>query len=270
MGHTAELWALAVSADGSLIDSAGSDRMVRVYKQTDQQLFLEEERELALDAQAEKNALQQNEQAVGNVDGANLVAPAESAIVGRVNAGEDSIKAAERLLEGIQLAQTEKARLLATPDAEPNPLLFGRTPDGHVFHLLEEIPAAHMETALLQLTFTEAIEALKVFNQLLATSFALSNSKISQLTAREGRLDHKVAQSSFSSRIELLTNCAIFLLHTHSAQLQSSGSPELGRLLTELRDRIRSSLGQLKHQVGINLATAKYLHRKKEEEKSTF
>ncbi len=44
-GHHEEVWALTVANKGHFVVSAGNDRSLRLWVQTDQQVFLDEERE---------------------------------------------------------------------------------------------------------------------------------------------------------------------------------------------------------------------------------
>ena len=48
-GHHGEIWAIAVSRTGEFLVSASHDKSIRVWRQTDEQIFLEEEREKELE-----------------------------------------------------------------------------------------------------------------------------------------------------------------------------------------------------------------------------
>ena len=52
-GHQAEVWGLAMASDGSYLASCGHDRSIRTWERTDDQVFLDEEREKALDSMFE-------------------------------------------------------------------------------------------------------------------------------------------------------------------------------------------------------------------------
>lgn len=49
-GHHAAVWAISVSSDGAFVVSSSQDRSIRFWRRTDEQLFLEEERERALES----------------------------------------------------------------------------------------------------------------------------------------------------------------------------------------------------------------------------
>jgi U3 small nucleolar RNA-associated protein 12 len=104
--HTAEVWSLSVNAQGTGVLSAGNDKCVRVWSQSDQQLFLEEERETRLEALYDQGA-QTEVKAMGAMAGGAMVAPAESALVARSQANEQSLQAGERLIEALDLADAD-------------------------------------------------------------------------------------------------------------------------------------------------------------------
>ena len=52
-GHNGPVWGIAVSSNGSFLVTGGQDRSIRVWERTDEQLFLEEERERALESMFE-------------------------------------------------------------------------------------------------------------------------------------------------------------------------------------------------------------------------
>jgi U3 small nucleolar RNA-associated protein 12 len=53
--HKSEVWALAVAPSGAFLVSGGHDRSLRVWRRTEEQVFLEEEREKEFDAVVEKD-----------------------------------------------------------------------------------------------------------------------------------------------------------------------------------------------------------------------
>jgi U3 small nucleolar RNA-associated protein 12 len=53
--HKSEVWALAVAPSGAFLVSGGHDRSLRIWRRTEEQVFLEEEREKEFDAVVEKD-----------------------------------------------------------------------------------------------------------------------------------------------------------------------------------------------------------------------
>eukprot|EP01050_Picozoa_sp_SAG11_P004152 SAG11_NODE_258_length_11542_cov_35.970899_9_plen_114_part_00 len=48
-GHHSEIWGLAISSGGTFLCSGSHDKSIRIWDQTDEQVFLEEEREKELE-----------------------------------------------------------------------------------------------------------------------------------------------------------------------------------------------------------------------------
>lgn len=86
--------------------TSGNDKSIRIYRQTDQQLFLEEERETSLEAVYDEGATTEAK-AMGEMTGSGLVSASESALVARTKANQESLKSGERLMEAIDMADAE-------------------------------------------------------------------------------------------------------------------------------------------------------------------
>lgn len=41
-GHNGDVWSVACDADGALLASGGADRCIRLWKRSDEQMFIEE------------------------------------------------------------------------------------------------------------------------------------------------------------------------------------------------------------------------------------
>ena len=93
-GHHAPVWGLALSSDGAFVVSSSQDRSIRFWRRTDEQLFLEEERERAMEGMFETD------------DRRSRNDTSESASAGKQTA--ETIRATERLLEALELAETEQ------------------------------------------------------------------------------------------------------------------------------------------------------------------
>jgi U3 small nucleolar RNA-associated protein 12 len=133
--HQAEVWALAVSGLGDMVVtgscnfpstfefkyitncfllrfSAGNDRSIRIWQQTDEQVFVDEERENALEAMFEQGLEKEanaGQQGPGQMDGSGLASQNESGRATR--ASLETLKAGERLIDSIDLAIGERERM---------------------------------------------------------------------------------------------------------------------------------------------------------------
>jgi U3 small nucleolar RNA-associated protein 12 len=104
--HHAEVLALAVSRDGETMCSGSRDRSIRVYVRGDEPVFLEEQRQLALEKDLDAQEMKSFESGAVMGDTKQI----ESARVSRLT--KDTVDACERLVEMIELLEHEDKRRL--------------------------------------------------------------------------------------------------------------------------------------------------------------
>jgi U3 small nucleolar RNA-associated protein 12 len=121
--HHAEVLALAVSRDGETMCSGGRDRSIRVYVRGDEQVFLEEQRQLALEKDLDAQEMKGFEAGTVMGDAKQI----ESARVSRLT--KDTIEASERLVEMIELLDHEDSRKLEHAASVASALAQGRFDD---------------------------------------------------------------------------------------------------------------------------------------------
>ena len=98
-GHHADVWAMAPSRSGSFVVSASKDRSLRLWKRSDEQVFLVEEREAALEELFEAGLEKRQEYAEAEEEEAaalGIEPQAEAAAAGRDSIGELRRKTAAR------------------------------------------------------------------------------------------------------------------------------------------------------------------------------
>jgi U3 small nucleolar RNA-associated protein 12 len=162
-GHKGEIWAMALSPRSNILVTVSSDRSIRVWNRSDEQLFLEEERENQIEEMLEASLLSGN----------NHEEQAEqSEEVGAANKKSlDTLRATEKLADAIDAADEElekwevfeEAKRTGVPGiaiAEPTPgpyfmtVARGKSPAELVLMTFSQIPAIELEMALLSLPFT--------------------------------------------------------------------------------------------------------------------
>jgi hypothetical protein len=112
---------LAVSSSGRFVVTSSHDRSLRIWEQTDEQLFLEEERENEQDTMFEAGLLE--ERAVDPDD--PTAPPGLASRPSRTTM--ESVRGSERILEGLAfMKEADSTIAVAT--------LRGRTPEEYVFH----------------------------------------------------------------------------------------------------------------------------------------
>ena len=234
-GHHNEIWCMAISKQGTFVVSGSHDRSLRVWDQTDEQLFLEEEKENEMEAIFEAN-LDDEARPDGMVAGPLAVTRTL-----------ENLKAGERLAESLELAEEwrdnhekyeaelaacgegDDPEAIATPPV--NPLLLGRDGATYLLRAMRKVPMADLEEALMVLPF---------------------NSVLSLLRFMEGWL--RAGQAT-----ELVCRALFFIVKIYHNQLISTRMKSQLGLLESLRDETRRRLQEEKDTIGLNLAAVKHI-----------
>ncbi|KAF9937104.1 hypothetical protein BGZ65_001814 [Modicella reniformis] len=250
-GHHGEVWALAVGTYGNIVVSASHDRSLRIWQKTEEQVFLEEEREQELDDMYEATLTASFEK-TGMVDHGegNVGAPStgngdELAAAGKQTM--DTLKAGERVMEALELADQEinawreynagvarGQRGLSKPQRSPLLISMRQTPEQHVWYALERVRPSELDEALLVLPFaavTSLLNWLDVFVQ------------------RE-------------HNISLICRVLFFLIKSHHNQIVANRI--MRPMLDSVRRNLRVGLQKQKDIVGFNVAALNYIRREHE------
>ncbi|KAJ3080298.1 hypothetical protein HK102_003159 [Quaeritorhiza haematococci] len=296
-GHHGEVWALAVGKFGNMVFSGSHDRSIRGWEKTDEQLFLEEERERELEQTYERAALQDDSDRYDRVIGSaaemdgdivNNATGMFTNAVGGAGAGQsevgiaakktmESLMAGEKIMEALDVWEEDRGamdayeKLLASnpnpvpPPPPRSPFIIALndptlTPEQYVLRIVERVRSSDLEQALLVLPFVK-IEALI---------------KCVAVWVKKGW------------NLRLSSRVINILIQTHYSQLGATGrfsdtatsstttpfssssltSVSLRPLLQQLQVDLRSQLQRQKDTVGFNLAALRYLRRQWESEHS--
>lgn len=245
-GTGAACWAVAVGAAGELVVTAGHDRSIRLWERTQEQLFLEEEKERALDAQFE-SAIDESEAFADRND------PTRPEAEEATRKSLATVRSGEVLLEALELAEEEAAKsaiyaaevaaaaeggeseaVPPPPPPQKNIRMLGLEEHDYILKRLAEIPASHIEQALLILPFHHVAAFLGFAERLIG----------------EGK------------RVELCAQCVFFLLRVHHAQI--TASTELKPVVERLVRNTRRHLMEQRDVIGFNLAAMNYMKRELE------
>ncbi|KXX78292.1 WD repeat-containing protein 3 [Madurella mycetomatis] len=229
-GHHGEIWALAVSHSGAFLVSASHDKSIRVWEETDEQIFLEEEREKELEELYESTLTTSLEQDPDEQDQNQEVAAATKQTVETLMAGERIAEALELGMADLAvIREWEEAKLLnpniAPPQRNPVFVALGNiSAETYVLNTLQRIKASSLHDALLVLPFS-TVPLLFTFLNL----FALREMNI-PLTCR----------------------ILFFMLKTHHKQVVSSRT--MRAMLEGIRTNLRAALRRQKDEMGYNIA----------------
>lgn len=230
-GHHGEIWAMAVSRTGDFVISASHDKSIRIWQQTDEQLFLEEEREKELEDLYESTLTTSLDPDPNDPNEENEeVAPAGKQTTQTLMAGERIAEALEIGLPDLYAMRAYAAAKTSQPNLAPpqrNPIFLAHnnvSSEAYLLSVIQKIPAPALQDALLVLPFAQ-VPALFTFLAIFA----------------ERGWD-----------MPLTTRVLVFLLKTHHKQIVASG--EMRAVLTVVKDNVRMRLQGQKDLLGFNLA----------------
>jgi len=233
-GHSAELHALAVSPSGAFVISAGMDRQVRVWERTQDILFLEEEKELQLEA----NILQKD-----FIEDFQNHTSIQSAVKRSIL----SVEAGDRIMEALEIADQDlkqdaifKASSRGNEKRTPNKLMFGLPPSLYMLKILKSVQSAELEPSILILPI-HYIERLIHYLILL-------------LRMRRG--------------VELCSRIAILLVRSHQNEIIATNV--LATPVRELRKLIKIRLEESRNTFGFNLVALKAITKLAHEQKNNL
>ncbi|KAI4145300.1 MAG: hypothetical protein LQ340_006332 [Diploschistes diacapsis] len=234
-GHHGEIWAIAVSRTGDFLVTASHDKSIRVWHQTDEQLFLEEEREKELEELYENTLATSLEQEEEPGEEKGEVATAGKQTTETLKAGERIAEALEVGMEDLEIVAEWKKRKAVQPSIAPPQrnltfMAFGNiSAERHVLSTIEKIKAAALQDALLVLTFDRVI-ALFTFINIWAEK---------------------------QWNIPLTCRVLFFMLKTHYRQIMASKT--MRPMLDSIRGGLRRALQSQKDEMGFNLAALRFV-----------
>lgn len=246
-GHHSEIWAMAIASSGQFLLTASHDKSIRLWTQTDEQIFLEEEREKELEELYDSTLLASLENdernAADDPTADDVVTDPSKQTTQTLMAGEKIAEALTLATEDLAVTREHAAQQLSQPTrklAPPqrNPVFTLPKPissSTYVLQVFERIPASSLHDALLVLSFTQ-LPSLFTF---LA------------LWAEEGR------------NITLTIRVLLFMLKVHQRQIVSSRL--MRGELEDLRGKLRTLLEARRKEMGFNLAGLRVMGRRIDE-----
>ena len=260
-GHHGEIWAMTISHSGEFLVTASHDRSIRIWTQTDEQLFLEEEREKELEELYENTLVTSLDPDSNPNDASDLdaVVSASKQTLETLTAGEKITEALTLGLEDLELMTAHNTQLLSNPSrslAPPprNPIFLAHnsiTAPSYVLQTFRRIPSASLQDALLVLSFTH-LPALFTF---LALWIDPSPTPATPST-----------DSNPHANVVLVSRILFFVLRVHHNQMTSSRL--MRPLLETLGAHLRATLAQMKTEYGYNLAGLRVVGRRIREAES--
>ncbi|GAV55124.1 hypothetical protein ZYGR_0AS04470 [Zygosaccharomyces rouxii] len=253
-GHQNEVWALAVAKSGTCVISVSHDSSIRIWEETDDQVFLEEERERELEEQNEEGLLTSLEE--GSGDSAFKQDEREEDHGDAVDVHKqtvESLKAGERLMEAIDLGIPEieaweiyekelqlwkKKKQGVEPERpQDNAILLAinKKPEEYIMDTLVRIKPSQLEDALLTLPFSYVLKFLKFLDTVLQDKKLLHNN------------------------LSLICKNLFFIVQSNHRELVSQKNEELKQRITRVKNELREALKNNEDDLGFNIEGLKFV-----------
>ncbi|CAG9971147.1 unnamed protein product [Clonostachys byssicola] len=232
-GHHGEVWSIAISHSGNFLVSAAHDKSIRVWEETEEQIFLEEEREKEIEELYESTLTGSLEKDPDAADENGEVGAASKQTTETLMAGERIAEALDMGMADLNLLKEyEEAKLVdpSAPRPQRNPVFLALgniSAEVHLMNVLQRIKASALHDALLVLPFA-SVPILFTFLNI----FALR-----------------------SMNIPLTCRILFFMLKTHHKQIVASRT--MKAMLDNIRSNLRVTLRRQKTEMGVNLAALK-------------
>ncbi|EAA34479.1 WD40 repeat-like protein [Neurospora crassa] len=232
-GHHGEIWAIAVAHSGQFLISASHDKSIRVWEETDEQIFLEEEREKEIEELYESTLTTSLEQDPDAEDENREVGAASKQTVETLMAGERIAEALELGMADLNAIKEWEEAKQQNPNVAPpqrNVLFMALgniSAEQHVMNVLQKIKASALHDALLVLPFA-TVPMLFTFLNIFAMR---------------------------SMNIPLTCRILFFMLKTHHKQIVASKT--MRAMLDGIRTNLRGALKRQKDEMGYNVAALK-------------
>lgn len=257
-GHISEINCLAISRTGAFVLSAAMDRQVRVWERTKDMVFLEEEKERAMEDMFDKVDSQKDEEGTErairrrtNEEGQEEDDDNEPQSEAAVKRSVLSVASGDRIMEALERADEEiKDSAIFRKSQEnkgaygkkrmPNPYLLGMEPPQYILWVLRSVKSAEIEQSLLVLPMDHMARLIYYLIVLL----------------RNGQ------------GVELCSRAAIFLIKTHQNQLV--GQDKMLVPLRELRRLLKLRLAEARDTIGYNLAAIRIINKVSTEHKNRY
>ncbi|KAL7953943.1 WD40 repeat-like protein [Trichoderma compactum] len=232
-GHHGEIWSIAMSHSGNFLITASHDKSIRVWDETDEQIFLEEEREKEMEELYESTLTASLEKDPEGGDENGEVAAAGKQTTETLMAGERIAEALEMGMADLNLLKEYEEAKLTNPHAMPpqrNPVFLALgniTAEAYVMSVLQRIKASALHDALLVLPFA-SVPILFTFINIFAVR---------------------------SMNIPLTCRILFFMLKTHHKQIVASRTMKV--MMDGIRTNLRAALKKQKDEMGVNIAALK-------------
>lgn len=258
--HKLEVWCLCVSRDGRFMVSTSHDHSIRLWEETDDQVFLEEEREKEMDEQYENTLLDslEGEQEVkrnGESDDEDGEGDDNNEVTNVSKQTSETLKAGERLMEAIDIGIIDvlesedfekhlkqyKAKLTTVQPVKPNKhtILMAFNMDGqeYVLSVLSKIKPSQLEDALLVFPF----------------SYSLKLFKFIEIWTNKSNITNNV------TNLSMICKVLYFIVRSNANELINQKDADIKNQLVLVKQQLRDQLESTSTQLGFNIHGLRFI-----------
>lgn len=254
--HQSEVWSLAISNDSGFVISTSHDHSIRIWEETEDQVFLEEEREKEMDEQYENTLLNSLEDTEENLNHADSDENADEDVDKALEVHKqtvESLKASEKLMDALDLGMTEIENLEkydlefkqwqkkrsneppVKPQANGVLVAMNKTPVEYIMEILVRIKPSQLEDALLVLPFSYVLKFLRFIDLVIK--------------------DQNIA----SNHLPLICRNLFFLIKSNHNELVSQKNEELKMQIDRVKIALRNALKSKADDLGFNIQGLKFI-----------
>ncbi|KAL3231055.1 U3 small nucleolar RNA-associated protein 12 [Nakaseomyces bracarensis] len=254
--HQSEVWSISVSNNGQFVISSGHDHSIRVWEETDDQVFLEEEKEKEMEEQYEETLLTNLEEGNGDdmMQRRKKAAEDESEEVTDVHKQTvESLKSGEKLMEALDIGITEisameqykedmkqwnKKKTGMQPEKpQGNALLIAlkKSPENYILETLGKIKPSQIEDALLVMPFSYILKFLKFIDVITSN------------------------KSLLQKHLPLICRNLFFIVKSNYKELVAQKNVDLKLQITRVKNELRSTLKSNVDELGFNIEGMKFV-----------
>ncbi|XVE96575.1 hypothetical protein REPUB_Repub02eG0234700 [Reevesia pubescens] len=266
-GHHADVWCLSISNRGDFVVTGSHDRSIRRWDRTEEQFFIEEEKEKRLEEMFEADI--ENAFEDGHIPKEKL--PEEGAVALAGKKTHETLTVTDSIIDALDVAEVELKRLAEheeektrgkVAEFQPNMIMLGLSPSDYVLRALSHISTNDLEQTLLDDAMWQwsGIRACHFFHILLL--IFISDSKWFSVQALPFSdalklLSYMKNWTSNPEKVALVCRIVTVLLQTHHSRLIST--PSARPILTVLKEIIYARVKECKDTLVFNLAAMDHL-----------
>ena len=217
--HTSEVWSICMSSQGDFIVTSGNDTSLILWVQSENQLFLKEQRELELEenAKLEDFGLVKNEK--------------ESTLLTHASSG--ALASAESLIEALEICTQYREHLAGGETSLPPPQFNNKDETAFILSTLSSVPSQYLDSVLYLIPYHYALELFRILEKV------LDNGQEIELVARTINILLKVHENALIS--------------------STFGNQHWVQALFRVKDKLKSRTKDLRDTIGRNIAATKFI-----------